>query len=631
MSGPGERGRAALECARRGDLAGAITAGEEAIGREGDNPGLRLFLGAISCRLGDLERGIGHFRAALALAPGDPMARAELGRALLSTGALDEVEALTGSGEDVAHPIGRELLRLRAHVRRQRGDAAEAARLYGLLVTADAADFESWQGLGLARLEAGDAAGALDPLRRALQLRPRLAAAQFGLGRALLALERIGEARDALVAAEALDPADPAIPVELSRAEVLLSAFGRGEAAIRRALALAPDHAPALAGLADMLERANRIDELEALLDAAEARGACDPSLTLMRARLLRRRGRLEEALAAAKSDEEEDDPLRAQTIGEIADQMGDAETAFAAFTRMNELVLAASPQAEAEARDLRATVAALTQLTTTDWYRSWSAPAQGGPEARPDPAFLFGFPRSGTTLLDTMLMGHSGTVVLEEQPFLQRVTDRIGAAERLPLLSEPEIEELRAYYWRQVDAAAPHAPGRLVIDKFPLGLIGLPFIHRLFPQARYIFAERHPCDCVLSCFITRFRLNPAMANFLKLENAARLYDLALGYWEQGRKVFKLPVQTVRYERMIMDAEAELRPLADFLGLEWDSALVDHRGSAAARAYITSPSYSQVTEPLYTRARGRWRRYARQMEPVLPILAPWAERMGYEL
>ncbi|HET8613244.1 MAG TPA: sulfotransferase [Sphingomonas sp.] len=630
MSGPGERGRAALDLARRGDLAGAIAAGEEAIGLEGDNPGLRLFLGAISCRQGELERGIGHFRAALALAPGDPMARAELGRALLSAGELDEVEALTGSGEDVAHPIGRELLRLRAHARRRKDDAGEAARLYGLLVAADAADFESWQGLGLARLGSGDAAGALDPLRRALQLRPRLAAAQSGLGRALLALERLGEARDALVAAEALDPADPAIPVELSRVEVLLSAFDRGEAAIRRALALAPDHAPALAALGDMLERANRLDELEALLDGADARGVRDPSLTLIRARLLRRRGRLEEALAAVRADED-DDPLRAQTIGEIADQMGDAETAFAAFTRMNELVLAASPEAEEEARDLRSTVTALSRITTADWYRSWPAPARRGTEARPDPAFLFGFPRSGTTLLDTMLMGHPETAVLEEQPFLQRVADRIGGAERLPLLSEAEIEELRAYYWRQVDAAAPHAPGRLVIDKFPLGLIGLPFIHRLFPQARYIFAERHPCDCVLSCFITRFRLNAAMANFLKLENAARLYDLALGYWEQARKVFALPVKAVRYERMIVDAEAELRPLADFLGLEWNPALVDHRGSAAARAYITSPSYSQVTEPLYTRARGRWRRYARQMEPVLPLLAPWAERMGYSL
>jgi hypothetical protein len=94
-----------------------------------------------------------------------------------------------------------------------------------------------------------------------------------------------------------------------------------------------------------------------------------------------------------------------------------------------------------------------------------------------------------------------------------------------------------------------------------------------------------------------------------------------------------LPVRIhrIRYERMVEDLAAEMRPLLEFLGLKWDSKVLDNRGSAARREHIRTASYSQVTEPVYRRSAGRWRRYRRQMAPVLPILAPWAELMGYEI
>jgi hypothetical protein len=87
----------------------------------------------------------------------------------------------------------------------------------------------------------------------------------------------------------------------------------------------------------------------------------------------------------------------------------------------------------------------------------------------------------------------------------------------------------------------------------------------------------------------------------------------------------------VRYERLVEDAEVELRPLARFLGLEWLAELLDHRATARKRAFIKTPSYAQVTEPVNAKAVGRWTRYREQLEPVLPILEPWAARMGYEI
>ena len=92
-----------------------------------------------------------------------------------------------------------------------------------------------------------------------------------------------------------------------------------------------------------------------------------------------------------------------------------------------------------------------------------------------------------------------------------------------------------------------------------------------------------------------------------------------------------LHVHNIRYEQLIAEPEAELRKLADFLGLAWNPQLLDHQATARRRGHIGTPSYAQVTEPLHDRAAGRWARYRAQLAPVLPILAPWAERMGYAL
>jgi hypothetical protein len=294
-------------------------------------------------------------------------------------------------------------------------------------------------------------------------------------------------------------------------------------------------------------------------------------------------------------------------------------------MNRLTALEVADAAEAAAAFRD---EIAGLARLTTRRWYQDWTPAA--AQSQRPAPAFLFGFPRSGTTLLDTALLGHPETIVLEERPVLQAVADRLGPIDRVASLSAADIEALRRLYFDELDRIEPDSGGRRVIDKLPLGILSTALVHRLFPDARILFVERHPCDVVLSGFMTRFDPRGGMANFLDLEWLARLYDGVMDYWRRCREAFPLAVHEVRYERLIQDPEGELRPLVAFLGLSWDSKLLDHRRSAAERRHIATPSYAQVAEPLYTRARGRWQRYTDALEPVLPILRPWAERMGYD-
>jgi hypothetical protein len=133
----------------------------------------------------------------------------------------------------------------------------------------------------------------------------------------------------------------------------------------------------------------------------------------------------------------------------------------------------------------------------------------------------------------------------------------------------------------------------------------------------------------VLSCFMQGFELNDAMANFLALGDAARLYDRVLGFWQSCREILPLSVFELRYEALVAEPEAAIRPLIGFLGLDWDARILDHQRTAAERGIISTPSYNQVTQRLYGGASGRWLRYREQLTPILPILEPWAERLGY--
>jgi hypothetical protein len=128
---------------------------------------------------------------------------------------------------------------------------------------------------------------------------------------------------------------------------------------------------------------------------------------------------------------------------------------------------------------------------------------------------------------------------------------------------------------------------------------------------------------------MANFKLNDGMANFLRLETAAELYDLSFTYYERVQQKSPLPEHRVVYENVVVDRENELRQLFDFLRLDWHDAVLDHEETARKRGRIKTASYSQVVEPIYTRAAGRWTKYRKHLEPVMPVLEPWIRKLGY--
>jgi len=651
-----------MAAARSGDLVRACRLAEGALAQGGDPIALNAFLGMVQARAGDLPAAIAHLSEAHKRRPQDVTIACNLIAAQMEAGELEgayEVASWSLAVSDTSLRVAR----YRAFLAQSLEHFAEAVQAYEYVLDRAPDDFESWNNLGNARSALDDFEGSIAALQRAVELDPQAAPTRLNLASALLAADRGSEAEAVLRQAagdfpddarplhelyvhykrearheEALRVIEQAVARDPDNANLQLK-FGvecglvrrtaDSERAFRRAIAIDPAFADAYLGLIIQYEHTNREDEFAPLIALAESNGLAEGPLSFLRAMEHRRAHRFEEGLAAIALVPADVEPERTAHIrATLLDRLGRTEEAFAAFEQTAHLHETNPTEPIRRGAEMREEVRAEIAHLTPEWIASWSP--VNPPAERPDPVFLVGFPRSGTTLLDTILMGHPGTLVLEEEPPLNNVDREIGGQKAIRELDDAAIVQARRRYFEEVEKIGPLG-GRLLIDKSPLFLQEAPLIHRLFPNARFILALRHPCDVLLSCFMSNFRLNSAMSNFLRLEDAAAFYDLTFRHWERARELLPLNVHTIVYERLVEDVEAEVRPLFDFLDLEWQDAVLDHRRTARARGLITTASYSQVTEPIYMRAAGRWLRYRSHLEPILPTLRPWVEKFGYSL
>tara|TARA_R110000868_G_scaffold1157_5_gene8862 strand:- start:10528 stop:12324 length:1797 start_codon:yes stop_codon:yes gene_type:complete len=322
----------------------------------------------------------------------------------------------------------------------------------------------------------------------------------------------------------------------------------------------------------------------------------------------------------------------------QIYDKLKDYDQAFAHFTAMNEAAIQEAKETRVDKDDYLKQVNELVEVLTPERVASWKPLAPLGVEAghRAAPVFLVGFPRSGTTLLDQIIDAHPDFHVIEEMPMLRAVRDAAkdfqgGYPASLEHMTEAQRGALREIYWRALEEEGADVGAKIIVDKMPLNLIHVGLIARVFPEAKFILALRHPADCVLSCFMQNFQLNGSMVNFHRLPDAAHLYNRVMSLWNRGRELLPLQVHEVRYENLIKDLRAEVEPLLSFLGAGWDEAVSDPAAHALARGTIRTPSYAQVTQPIYGSAADRWRRYETFFGPALSVLEPHIRRFGYEL
>ncbi len=561
-----ERALAALKAGQR---AQAVALLEQGLAAHADSADLHNMLGGLLTQAGGHERAEHHFREALRIAPAHIKALANCGVLYYQTGRLDE-----------------------------------AAACYRAAIAANPEGIEFHGNLGQILLEQGRFREAEQSLLKALAGNAQASGLHVSMGIVLRALRRHREALGHFEkAASGPQPREQAWFEWVSQLEFL----GRTDEAqqiLEQALGLFPQSSGLQIAAAKLLRRQKKTQEAVQLLETL--------------------RPRIEQGVISSD--------LYHHELGQLYDSAGRYDEAFACFRKSNEETERRSASLHIDRSALPTRIAACKNAYSRSWVDSWQ---QALPGTGRSPVFLVGFPRSGTTLLDQILSGHPSVGSSEEMPIMQDIGTRIAAFPggypgALASLAGGQIASFRDFFYNAHRSLGGDTEKPVFIDRLPFNMIDAGLIFRLFPDARFILALRHPCDAVLSSYMQMFAVNSATVNMLSLENAAGLYDGMFDLWEQYRSLLPLNVHVFKYEDMIAGFRPSIEGILKFLGLEWHDGVLNHTGTAAGRA-VSTASYAQVREAIHDRSVGRWLHYRDHMKAVMPVLAPWAGRYGYAL
>jgi len=528
---------------------------------------------------------------------------------------------------------------------------------------------EAWAACAHALRASGQEAAACQAYERALERSPGLRQARLDLGITLLNLDRAAAAQQCFEALLDRNSDDVEAMVYLGLALRLNGQEAMAIRRLKRALILAPGHVEAHRYLAGLYNQAGQVDdalnhlrqalkhrpedpdliadladihELSSQLDQAAEQIAPGlkidpghPQLNLMAARLDRRAGDLAAAEQRLRRLDERAFPPRlalqlAQERGLVFDRLGKADEAWPQFERANELAAGDGRLASVDRQAFPRALAVIGE--------GLDAVASRPPVEDDDGSnliFLIGFTRSGTTLLDTFFKPRADLVTVEEKPTIERVIDLHGlqalGCQVVHAMTAEARSALRQRYRQFLGSWIPRHWQGLVIDRMPLRLIHAALIHQLFPRARFVLAQRHPCDVVLSNFMQIFEPGDALVHCNSLASTVQLYDQVMQLWARIEPLLGDQLVRIRYENLVEQPEAELASLCQALELQFDPTVLDRDRRVAAARRVRTASYQQVHEPLYSRAVGRWHRYADRFEPHLGRLAPHVSRMGYSM
>ncbi len=586
---------------------------------------------------GDLDGAITCCRLALTADAGYAPAHNHLGRALFNARRTEPARAALVQAVRIA-PNYAEAWHNLAHVLRDAHELEQAERAYGHALRLRPAYRSARLNLGIVQMASGRPNDALESFQSLLAIDPDHAEALYNLGLCEHLLRHYDAAASAFQRAIALDPRNPQVHLHYGR---LCNERLDTEGALRQfrhALDIDPRDPEPWAEIAKVHEQANRLDDAERAVAAGLAAAPNDGGLRLEQAKIARRKGNVGVALADLRRiDLRSLHPRLHQQyhyeLGWALDRAGEHAAAMPEFERGNALA-ARSPRAQttdAQAFDRR--------LDAIDGWLQTGAPTadmQPAEDTGEDLCFLFSFPRSGTTLLDVMLDGHPDVASIEEQSTIERLVQTItempgGYPGALATIDRADCDALRRDYREIVASLLGHrAQGaKLIVDKMPIRSVHAAFIQRLFPRARLLFSLRHPCDVVLSNTMQQYAANEVYVHFYSLAESVRIYDRVMRVWETTLRTLPLRTEYVRYEDLIGDTEHALRDACAFLDLPWRDDLVEHRKHLQTRQRISTNSYHQVAEPIYTRSVGRWHGYRDALAPFMLVLKQHIEYFDY--
>ena len=594
----------------QGDLPGALTAFRQALAQEPGFVAARYQLGTVHHDLEDLDLAAACYRRVVAETPEHVAAWNSLGSVHLERDEIDAAQRCLRRA--LALEPGHVPSRLNLALALEReGRLDEATRGLCALLREHPELAEAHVHLALVCRRQGRLAEAEDAARRAVALRPECAGDHFVLAEIAIARTQTAVAIESYRRCLALEPKRLKAWLRLSGALIARGEVAAGVEAAHRALSLDPENASALNLLAHARSIAGDREGAEAYCRRALALSPDLPLAWSMLAHLRRFSEADRETIARVESIPErralgdEDRCHLHFALGRMHHDCGRYDRAFSHFERGNRL------HRSRREFDLDAWVRRI-DATIETFDEALFARARGGGDPGTQPVFVFGMPRSGTSLVEQILSRHPAVHAAGELNAMPECARRLGAAAgsgpddypRTAGAVDPALSRrLAAFYLDVLRRGAP--PAERITDKLPGNYSYLGLIALLLPGARLVHCRRNALDVCLSNYMQHYGDGHVYTYDLReLGLVYRQYERIMRHW---RKVLPLPIHEVVYEELVMDQERHSRALLAFCGLDWDPACLEF--FAGERAVATASQW-QVRQPIYHSALERWRRYA---------------------
>ena len=471
--------------------------------------------------------------------------------------------------------------------------------------------------VGLVALEAHDRKTAFQAFGSVTKLQPDHSAAWAQLARLFIGEGQLNRVDAALKAAVAPEPRDPLVHDLIGTIYSRMGEYGIARSWFEKAVATRPDHIPYLLNLANNLVYHGETGAAEAIFDkvigleedtaqahwalAASRRATSGQHVEQMRG-LLRRR--------------EQHPRMQAfyyYAIGKELEDLEDWDEAFEAFRRG---AAARRQTVEYDEASEAETFAFLEREFTAGWLADGT---RGNASAAP--IFVLGQPRTGTTLIERIITSHSqvhsagelqqfGMAIrrLSRHRDPKRFSQELFAA-ALPL-DYTRVGDIYMESTKRVQGDKPR-----FVDKLPQNYLHVPMILKALPNAKIVHLTRNAMDSCFASFKQLFA--DAYLHSYDLEEMARHHCRYRHLMDVWRERFGDRFLDIAYEDTVTDLEPQARRLIDYLGLPWEDACLRFHEQSEA---VATASAVQVREPVHTRSLGRWRRYEKQLAPMLAVL-----------
>lgn len=620
----------------------------QAIAADSTNADYHADLGGILMVANRPEEGVAALKQAIGLKPSHIGANYNLGLFSLQTGDLDaakrHLERVTRKAPDNIDA----LIALGVTLARQR-QPAKAAQIFRKVLTTVPGHPQVLRNLGTALMDLGEYRDALAKFEELLKNNPDSAAAHFHVA---LALTSIHDRKTAIKHYKLAIKLEPDYADAHNNLAVLLMAQGRLHDALRHfeiARSERPRDTYLIRNIAEILLRLNRnqeaIQAFRRLIEMGDNREEACEGIVIA----LRQEGRFEEAehvlddllaslpksvlarcvrassgarrlsdrdievLETSADDRTLDASLRASVsfaLGKAYADRHDDDRAFAHYRTANAIVdetMVYDPDAD------DAAVAESASVFSPELFDRFVG--LGSPDERP--VFVFGMPRSGTTLIEQIVASHpdargGGELVdMLEIPhdLEERLDDDVTYPRCLAQLTGDAFAEAAARYLKTLDLISTDA--KRITDKMPENYRRLGLISLLLPRAKLIHCRRDPRATCLSIFFQNFaELHEYAYDLYKIGRRYRNYLQLMELW---RRVLPIPIFEIAYENVIADLEGNCRRLLTFCDLPWHERVLRFYDTSRS---VQTVSLWQVRQPLYESSVAVWRRYEKFLEPL---------------